>query len=74
MRFLLKQKEKKEKYRHQNNWLEEADDNFDLEENLYPEEEDYDFEDELDSYFRDDPTDKKEDKEENENAEDDYDY
>ena len=44
-----KRKAPKEKYRKRNNWLEEEDD-FDLNIDLYGEE-DYNFEDELDSDF-----------------------
>lgn len=51
MPLRTKRKEQKEKYRHQNNWLEDEDD-FDLDEvyNLGEGEDDFQFEDEVDTF------------------------
>ena len=72
-----KRKDHKEKYRHQNNWLEDEVDDFDLEENLYSEDDDdYIFDDELDTDFDENIQEEKDGNEEetDNDKEDDYDY
>ncbi len=65
-----KKKNLKEKYRHQNNWLEDYDD--ELEIDLFGEDEDYNFEDELGTDFISEYDKEFEDQDSNEEEEDNY--